>query len=376
MLRFRIKISKSKLPSLIAEARLSRCRASSRGSKKGVNPEPFPNVEVWSGDFTEKCQGRVTVLLHSVVPTNFTQIKSVAFTNTTPTPTVTVTATETNTPTPTQTPTPGLEQKIFVNLSMIRVGNDPAIFTDPWTEANVKLQLGHAIQIWSKANINLRWANQPRFIDISDPGKSPAAPGGDGDITDPKGTDVLEFTALCRAAREAAKEKAYPVAYIQHFVDANGNKADLLSQTLWTKGKTAGCSAISVQAHEAELAVTKKGVTLAHELGHAFCLQEEADSNNLMGPGIPTGQKLTKAQMRIARECAKRLMLPWDVNGDKAVTTVDIFDVAAHFGHQSPNVPWDADQDYLRDVDRDGAITIIDIFAVASHFGQIAKDGT
>jgi hypothetical protein len=259
---------------------------------------------------------------------------------------------------------------------MIRVGNDPAIFTDPWTEANVKLQLGHAIQIWSKANINISWANQPLFIDIPDPLKSPTGPGGDGDIIDPKATDDIEFVALCEAAREAAKEKAYPIAYIQHFVDATGNKVDAFGQTLWTKGKTAGCSAITVQAHEAEVAVTKKGETLAHELGHAFCLQEETDSNNLMGPGIPTGQKLTKAQMRTARECAKRLMLPWDVDADKAVTISDIFNVAAHFGHQTPNPPWDADQDYLRDVDRDGAITIIDIFAVAGHFGQTAKDGT
>ncbi len=321
--------------------------------------------------------------------------------------------TDTPTATPTQTPNPEFEQKIFVNLSMIRVGNDPAVFTDPWTEANVKLQLGHAIQIWSKANINISWANQPQFIDIPDPQKpltgfageaagitigtgdgdiklppgvlSPdpcviffsGAAGGNGFACDPKVPS--EFERLCENAREVQKGKSYPVAFIQHLVDSSGFKippAIAVGLTLWTKGKTAGCSAITVQAHEAEVAVEKKGETLAHELGHAFCLQEEADSNNLMGPGIPTGQKLTKAQMRIARECAKRLMLPWDVNGDKAVTTVDIFDVAGHFGHQSPNPPWDADQDYLRDFDRNGAITVGDIFAVAAHFGQTAKDGT
>ena len=54
--------------------------------------------------------------------------------------------------------------------------------------------------------------------------------------------------------------------------------------------------------------------------------------------------------------------LPWDVDGDGAVTILDIFETAGHFGDTGTGLVWD--------IDDDDAVTVIDIFAVAGHFGD------
>jgi len=59
--------------------------------------------------------------------------------------------------------------------------------------------------------------------------------------------------------------------------------------------------------------------------------------------------------------------LPYDVNGDGAVTITDIFAVSGVFGTMPGDLKWNSSAD----IDGDGAVTITDIFAVAGHFGDV-----
>ena len=90
-----------------------------KGIKKDVNPEPFPNVEVWSGDFLEKCQEGVNVDFLPSDPGNPPQIKSVAFTNSSVPPTPTITSTPTPTAADTPTPPPKTSAEMSVTIDGI-----------------------------------------------------------------------------------------------------------------------------------------------------------------------------------------------------------------------------------------------------------------
>lgn len=287
--------------------------------KKDVNAgTSLPHHEVWSVDFRQKCSGGVRVFLQTVNIENHAVIKEVFFSNTS------------LTPTPTATPTkPRPEPKISIPLSLSRVGNQQTT-RDTWSAGQIKELLASVNEIWAQANINFTWPKNPEFHDMGDPVKQPNA--GDGDVLDsppdlPSGKTTEELR-VCNTARDVANRKEFPVALIQHFVDdaplgTVKPKSNTLGLTFTkednAKGTPGICVLLSIQAKANPL-------VLAHELGHALCLDHETNDpdnpffgkirpGNLMWSSkfdaqglLKMGRTLLKNQIDSARACAQELL--------------------------------------------------------------------
>ena len=212
--------------------------------------------------------------------------------------------------------------KITIPLGMSRLGNLQATL-DTWTPQQITDLLTSVNTFWEQANINFTWPSDPDFRDIEDPVKQSNA--GDGDVLDSpadlasgKTTEELQ---VCNAARDAANAKEFPVALIQHFVDeapegTTKPKSETLGLTFTkddnAKGTPGICVLLSIQAKD-------NALVLAHEMGHALCLDHETDDpdnpffdkiddTNLMWSVKAGGSTLLPNQIDLARECAETLL--------------------------------------------------------------------
>ena len=208
--------------------------------------------------------------------------------------------------TPTTTPTlnPEFTEKIDVPLTFYQLNGSG------WNSDTIKTMLVRANAIWSAANINFTWPNQPTLHPLADPATTQ---GDKGDVSDDQESD--QVCDRVRTARDAEKPGTFPVVLVGALDD----------------GETWGVALTKGGAVESGLCVLlsddikndphpKLGETLAHEMGHAMCLDhtdsdtaemmtDDDDTNNLLhATEKPTGNKLTKPQMRAARQCAQELL--------------------------------------------------------------------
>jgi hypothetical protein len=204
------------------------------------------------------------------------------------------------------TPNPSFDEKITVSLSFYQLNGSA------WNSDTIKTMLSNANAVWSPANINFTWPNQPTLHPLADPATTQ---GDKGDVFDDPETDQVCDLAI--AARDAGKPGAFPVV--------------LVGELGGLPGQDWGVATTKPGAVESGLCVLlsddikqdphpKVGETLAHEMGHAMCLDhtdidpaemktDEDDTNNLLHPTQkPTGNKLTKQQMTAARACAQALL--------------------------------------------------------------------
>ena len=209
------------------------------------------------------------------------------------------------TPTPTMTPNPSFDEKITVPLTFYQLnGSD-------WNSDTIKALLSHANDIWSPANINFTWPNQPTLHPLADPA---TAQGDKGDVFDDTETD--QVCDLATAARDTGKPGTFPVILVGELSGLPGQ--DWGVATIKPGADSGLCVLLTDDIkHDPE---PKLGETLAHEMGHAMCLDhtdidpaemktDPDDTNNLLHPTAkPTGNKLTKQQMTAARACALELL--------------------------------------------------------------------
>ena len=213
------------------------------------------------------------------------------------------------------TPNPEFEKKITIPLTFFQLNGSV------WNAAAIQTSIAHANVVWGPANINFSWPNKPALHPLVDPVLPP--PGDKGDVSDQAEVGTVCTDAI--AARDNDKPNTFPVVLVGELIGLPG--------TLWGKevpkdGPKSTGLCILLSDDNKNDPHPKPGETLAHEMGHAFCLlhtdqdQEEMktpanDTNNLMHPTAkPTGNKLTKQQMRRARACAVdlRVQLGLDVN--------------------------------------------------------------
>ncbi len=181
-----------------------------------------------------------------------------------------------------------------------------------WNSDIIKTMLEHANAVWAPANINFTWPNQPTLHPATDPDTTR---GDKGDVFDDAETD--DVCERVRGLRDTNKPGTFPVILVG---ELSGVPGEDWGVTTIKDGpvETGLCLLLSDEIKNEPH--PKLGETLAHEMGHVFCLDhtdidspemktDPDDTNNLMHPTAkPTGNKLTKQQMRAARECAKELL--------------------------------------------------------------------